>query len=105
MEGMNQYNYRQNKSLRTIKPDWKGTPVDENNRFVNQEFPFVLNYRELLKWTFQRNPQRAEKKKDSFRLVHRDDALFLQHNKDCIVWLGHSTFFLRLNGINMLIDP
>jgi L-ascorbate metabolism protein UlaG (beta-lactamase superfamily) len=102
---MNHFNYTQNEALLTIKSDWKGTPVDQNNRFANQEFPFVLGLADVLKWKFKRNPQEEEKKTDSFRLVHRDDTSFLQHDKDCIVWLGHSTFFIRLNRINLLIDP
>ena len=97
--------YTQNDALRTIKSDWKGTPVDAAHRFVNEEFPFVPRLPEVLKWTFQRNLQRAEKKTDPFRLVHQDDTTFLQHNKDCLVWLGHATFFMRLNGVNLLIDP
>jgi L-ascorbate metabolism protein UlaG (beta-lactamase superfamily) len=102
---MNHFAYTENKLLRTIKPDWKGTPLDRNHRFVNDEFPFVPQLPEVLKWTFQTNPQRAEKKADDFRLAYRDDTTFLQHQKDCLVWLGHSTFFIRLNGINLLIDP
>jgi L-ascorbate metabolism protein UlaG (beta-lactamase superfamily) len=97
--------YIQNDNLRTIKSDWKGTPLDKDSRFVNSEFPFVLPIQEVLKWTFERNPQREEKKSDTFRLVHKDDKTFLQHDRDCLVWLGHSTFFLRLNGVNLLIDP
>ncbi|MDB5256492.1 MAG: hypothetical protein JWM14_1187 [Chitinophagaceae bacterium] len=98
-------NYTQNDTLHTIKSAWKGTPVDPDNRFMNAEFPFVPKFGELLKWTFERNPQREEKKSDGFKLVHRDDQTFLQHHQDCLVWLGHSTFFLRLNGVSLLIDP
>ena len=52
-----------------------------------------------------RNPQKQEKQLDTFRpgLVH--DPSFLRHDADCIVWLGHATFFIRLNGVNLLIDP
>ena len=102
---MKNYAYIQNDKLRTIKSDWKGTPLDKNNRFMNHEFPFVPKFADVLKWSVERNPQRDEKKADPFRLVHRDDKTFLQHDRDCLVWLGHSTFFLRMNGVNVLIDP
>ena len=52
-----------------------------------------------------RNSQRAEKKQDNFRLTPSNDTTFQSHKNDCIIWLGHATFFIRLNGINMLIDP
>lgn len=85
--------------------DWKGTPVDKNGRFVNHEFPHVYSFIELLKWKFQRNPQRAEKKADVWHpdVVHSDE--FLRSGADCIVWLGHASFFIRLGGVNILIDP
>lgn len=97
--------YEQNTELATIKPNWQGTPLDQSNCFVNEEFPFVPHLPDVLKWTFQRNPQREEKKADEFRLVHQHDQSFLQHKKDCLIWLGHSTFFIRLNGVELLIDP
>lgn len=92
-------------SLKTIKPDWKGNPVDRQNRFVNLEFPFRPAYADVAKWMFSRNPQREEKKRDTFRLSHINDPSFLERDQDCIVWLGHSSFFIRLNRVTMLIDP
>lgn len=97
--------YSRNPDLETIKPSWPGTPVDENNRFVNIEFPFVPKLPDVLKWVFSRNPQRKEKKQDTFRLKDLNDHSFLNHKRDCIVWLGHASFFIRLKGINILIDP
>lgn len=98
-------NYRSNPELKTIKAEWPGTPVDRNNRFVNEEFPFVPKLVDVFKWKTSRNPQRKEKKEDTFRLKRVSDTSFLTHYQDCIVWLGHATFFIRLSGVNMLIDP
>ena len=98
-------NYRSNPELKTIKAEWPGTPVDRNNRFVNEEFPFVPKLADVLKWMTSRNPQRSEKKEDTFRLKRVTDTSFLNNYQDCIVWLGHATFFIRLSGVNMLIDP
>ena len=98
-------NFIQNPALRTIKPEWKGTPIDVHGRFVNHEFPFNAPFSEVLKWQFGPKPQKQEKKNDTFRLTTREDTRFLHTQDDCIVWLGHATFFIRLNGVSLLIDP
>lgn len=77
----------------------------EEGCFVNEEFPFFPHFRDVLKWTFERNPQREEKRRDPFRLTVRSDKRFLQERQDCIVWLGHASFYIRLSGVVMLIDP
>src|SRR5690606_20163924 len=85
--------------------EWKGTPVDHRGRFVNHEHPFVNSFKELLRWQLMRNPQKEEKVKDTWRLdVVRDDS-FLDDKADCIVWLGHASFFIRLACQSILIDP
>ncbi|PSL24981.1 L-ascorbate metabolism protein UlaG (beta-lactamase superfamily) [Chitinophaga ginsengisoli] len=85
--------------------DWKGTPVDENGKFMNYEFPHKYSFSEFLKWRLQRNPQKAEKETDRWipDIVYNED--FLHSGKDCIVWFGHASFFIRLGGVNILIDP
>lgn len=97
--------FTSNPGLKTIKEQWLGTPIDPNNRFVNYEHAFTPNFKDVLKWQFSEKPQKDEKKKDTFRVAHFNDTTFLHSSSDCIVWLGHATFFIRLNGINLLIDP
>ncbi|WP_338815335.1 MBL fold metallo-hydrolase [Bernardetia sp. Wsw4-3y2] len=58
----------------------------------------------VLKWQLQTNPQKQEKKKENFKLETIQNNSFFEENKDCIVWLGHACFFIRLNGINFLTD-
>lgn len=60
---------------------------------------------DVLKWTFRRNPQRYEKAHDKFRLKVTNDASFINEKTDCIVWLGHATFYIRVAGIVLVIDP
>jgi len=85
--------------------EWKGTPVDHRGRFVNHEHPFINSFRELIKWQLMRNPQKEEKIKDAWRLeIFRDDS-FLEDKADCIVWLGHASFFIRIGGQSILVDP
>jgi hypothetical protein len=33
--------YKNNPDLPTIKPEWPGTPVDQKDRFMNHEYPFL----------------------------------------------------------------
>ena len=94
-----------NENLQTIRNDWQGNPVDEKNRFVNEEFPFLSKTIDVLKWSLSRNPQKEEKKNDAARLEVGDPTEFLESNKDGILWLGHAGFFIRLNGVNIITDP
>jgi L-ascorbate metabolism protein UlaG (beta-lactamase superfamily) len=94
-----------NPTLKTIKADWPGNLADGKDRFINHEFPFTPNFADVLRWMLTRNPQKQEKKEDTFRLNHVADLSFLHHQQDCIIWLGHASFFIRLGGKNVLIDP
>lgn len=100
-------NYTCNPSLSYIDLpfEWIGTPVDHKGRFVNHEFPFVESFSELIKWQTSRNPQKKEKKNDPWKLDVMHDGDFLNTTADCIVWLGHASFFIRISGVSMLIDP
>jgi L-ascorbate metabolism protein UlaG (beta-lactamase superfamily) len=97
--------YVNNPNLKNVNPDWPGTPVDENGRFVNHEFPFKQDFFKLLKWQLGRNPQAEEKRLDTERLEVLDPADFFNSERDGILWLGHASFFIRLNGKTMLLDP
>ena len=95
----------QNPELTTIKSGWQGTPVDEKGRFVNHEFPFLPKITNILKWTLSGNPQKQEKQNDTERLAVLDPAEFLNSERDGILWLGHASFFIRIGGKNILLDP
>ncbi|MDQ2745772.1 MAG: MBL fold metallo-hydrolase [Acidobacteriota bacterium] len=97
--------YAKNESLPTIKTDWRGTPVDEKNRFVNDEFPYLPKVSDLIKWQLSANPQKEEKAADDQRLEIKDPTAFLNSDADGILWFGHASFLIRLNGIVLLIDP
>jgi L-ascorbate metabolism protein UlaG (beta-lactamase superfamily) len=97
--------YVSNENLKTIKTGWRGTPVDEKDRFVNHEFPFLPKYTNMLRWALSANPQKEEKLNDTARLAVLDPAEFLASERDGILWLGHASFFIRLAGKNILLDP
>ena len=97
--------YIKNENLPTIRENWQGTPVDEKGRFVNAEFPFLPKLTELLQWQLGTNKFAEEKKNDTERLKVLDPSEFLQSEKDGILWLGHASVYLRLNGKTILIDP
>lgn len=97
--------YVKNENLPTVKADWKGTPVDQKERFVNAEFPFLPSTVDLLKWQFAANPQEEEKKNDTFRLNVQNPDEFLNSEKDGILWLGHASVLIRLGGKVVLLDP
>ena len=94
-----------NPDMKTILPNWRGTPVDKNGRFMNHEFPGTQSFGDALKWTFEKNPQKQIKKNDTWRMQVVKDDNFLNTKEDVIVLLGHSTIFIRLNGKRILIDP
>lgn len=94
-----------NPDLKTILPTWQGTPLDQDGRFMNHEFPFIHKFGTVFKWMTQKNPQKQLKKNDTWKMsVVRDDS-FLNTAEDVIVALGHATFFIRLAGKRIIIDP
>jgi L-ascorbate metabolism protein UlaG (beta-lactamase superfamily) len=97
--------YKRNDELTTIKPGWPGTPVDQKERFMNHEFPFLPSMVDLLKWKLGGNKLENEKEKDQGRLEVKDPGPFLRSDEDGIMWLGHASFYIRLGGIAILTDP
>jgi L-ascorbate metabolism protein UlaG (beta-lactamase superfamily) len=89
----------------TVRAGWRGTPVDQRGRFVNDEFPFLPKTRDLLRWQLSSNPFEEEKENDNFRPEVKDPSEFLASGDDGILWLGHASFYIRLAGKGILIDP
>lgn len=95
-----------NPALPTLAPaSYQGVPVDEKGRFVNLQYPFEASFREVWKWQTSRNPHREFKKKDTWRIPVISNASALETQDDCLVWLGHASWYLHLNGFRILIDP
>ena len=87
-----------NPDLKTIMPSWEGTPLDQDGKYMNHEFPFIHKFGTVFRWMTQKNSQNAFKKSDTWQMpVVKDDG-FLNSKDDMIVPFGHATFFVRLNG-------
>lgn len=97
--------YVRNEQKPTLKPGWKGNPVDQRGRFMNDEFPYLPRTASLLKWQTSANRFKAEKEADTYRPDVVDPSAFLAGDQDGILWLGHASFFVRLAGKGILIDP
>jgi L-ascorbate metabolism protein UlaG (beta-lactamase superfamily) len=94
-----------NDELPVIKPDWPGNLIDQRERFINEEFPFLPKTRDLLAWQLSGNKFKEGKRNDTARVEVRDPSAFLAGQHDGILWLGHASFFIRLNGVSILTDP
>lgn len=94
-----------NPALPFIIDDYPGNPISESGRFRHPDYPFELTWKDVLKWKSKPNPYAKAKKKETWRPKVINDDSFLRSNNDLFVWLGHASFFFRLNGKNILIDP
>jgi L-ascorbate metabolism protein UlaG (beta-lactamase superfamily) len=97
--------YTSNPVLATVKPDWKGTPLDQDGLFMNYEYPWKLDFGNVLKYIMHHNPQKEFKKHDTWKIPVIKDDQWLTDPSDKIVWFGHASFFIQLSGIRILIDP
>lgn len=81
------------------------TPMDKDGRYVNLNHPYHPSLLKLLKWKFQRNPFKTEKAllQPVIPIHHQLD--WMKGDEDILIWLGHSSFYIRISGIQILIDP
>ncbi len=101
---MNKVKYVSNPNLESVKQDFKGNAMIDNiysNYTVKAKAPLW----DVIKWKLSINPQKKEKEKDTFCLKTEKDLSFLNNKRDVMVWLGHSFFYIRLNGIIYVTDP
>ncbi|MFD2036917.1 MBL fold metallo-hydrolase [Belliella marina] len=99
--------YLSNPELDTTppNPDWKGSPLDENGKFTNLYHPFESSLKDVLKWKLSKNPQKKEKKEDKRELPKTDQTFDFSTQEDYLIWLGHATYLIRIDGITFITDP
>lgn len=96
--------FRRNEALRTIRPGYAGNKLI-GKEFCNGEVLFEPKLSTVIRWQLTANPQKEEKKLDTWvpNVVPCAEAFF--SNEDMLVWLGHACFLLRVKGVSLLFDP
>ena len=101
---MAKINFVSNHQLKTILPGWKGTPMI-SGRFIDPGKRFSGSFMKFLRWQFSKKEKKQEKKNDTWRLKVHNGNDFLNTKDNCIVWLGHASFFIQINGVRIITDP
>jgi L-ascorbate metabolism protein UlaG (beta-lactamase superfamily) len=96
--------YVRNENLATIKEGYAGNAVHKGV-FMNYENVPLPTFWRVMKWQMQTNPQKLEKKQDTwFPEVIKNNSMFAD-KRDKIVWLGHASFLITSGGTTFLTDP
>lgn len=104
------YKTLNNPKLKTIKKGYDGNPM-ENHQFIN---PYTVNnpsadhgLSDILKWRLSDNPYKLEKEKEKsmpgLEVIHANKLP--ETEQDYILWLGHASFVIQINGKRLLTDP
>ena len=93
-----------NEALATVRPDYSGNKLF-GSEFANGAELFEPSFSTLLKWQLTANPQKEEKKRDAWAPAVVDCTAALEAKDDVLIWLGHSCFWLRIEGVTLLFDP
>ncbi|UOQ96354.1 MBL fold metallo-hydrolase [Hymenobacter sp. 5317J-9] len=96
--------FLRNDALPTVRPGYPGNKLF-GNEFANGEELFEPSFATVLKWQLEANPQKAEKKADTWAPAVVDCTAAFSSTDDMLVWLGHSCFLLRAAGVTLLFDP
>lgn len=98
--------YLKNEKLKTIKLHWPGNFVNKGE-FHNLGKAVNTSFTKVIKWKLSANPQREEKKNDKWlpEIITQNNNTLAQEKGDFIMWLGHATFLIRINGKTILTDP
>jgi L-ascorbate metabolism protein UlaG (beta-lactamase superfamily) len=96
--------YIKNEKLPVILDCWKGNP-HTGKRFFDPLKRWSGSFSKFWKWQTSPKPKAKEKKADKWKVTTIKDKAFLKSKEDGIVWLGHASFFMRLNGVQIITDP
>ncbi|WP_046242951.1 MBL fold metallo-hydrolase [Hymenobacter terrenus] len=100
----NRISYLRNEALPTVRPGYPGNKLF-GNQFANGEELFEPRFATVLKWQLSTNPQKEEKKHDTWTPELVDCTAAFSATEDMLVWLGHACFLLRVGGVSLLFDP
>ncbi|MGD8192217.1 MBL fold metallo-hydrolase [Brevibacillus ginsengisoli] len=76
-------------------------------RYANlDDVSVTKTFAEVRKW---RKERKAKPKDLSYTVPSEDgiDYAWIRNNREqtSVIWIGHATFFIQVNGLNILIDP
>lgn len=103
LKGQNMVTYKINSDLLLVKSDWKGNVVI-NGKYQNDTIPESAPFFDVIKWKLSKNPQKKEKKAEQYSLTAEPVGNF-DDNGDKVIWLGHATFFIQIDGVRIITDP
>ncbi|GAB3298425.1 MBL fold metallo-hydrolase [Hymenobacter humi] len=101
---MAKISYLRNDKLPTVRPGYPGNKLF-GDAFANGEDLFKPSFANVLKWQLSTNPQKEEKKQDTWVPAVVDCNAAFSATEDLLVWLGHASFLLRVQGKTLLFDP
>ncbi|GAL86582.1 hypothetical protein MYP_3812 [Sporocytophaga myxococcoides] len=90
--------------MHTLKVGYPGNLLIDGE-FTNSNTKEENSFLKVLKWKFSKNPQRAEKKKENYKVATIPNYNFINSDQNMIVWLGHSTFYIQIDNVKILTDP
>ncbi len=96
--------FLRNDALPTVRAGYPGNKLF-GAEFANGEELFEPRLATLLKWQLAVNPQKEEKKLDTWTPAVVDCSAAFSATEDMLVWLGHAGFLLRVAGVTLLFDP
>lgn len=99
-----------NTALKTLKSGYSGNPI-KDGLFIN---PYTANdpsanhgFGDILKWRLSDKPYKAEKEREKtlpgLKVIHSNTLPAT--DQDYILWLGHASFLIQIDGKRLLTDP
>lgn len=96
--------YLKNERLPVVKPGYRGNKLIDG-KFANGDSLYQPEFSNVIKWKLTKNPQRKEKEADIYTPSVHSGSDFVNSQEDMIVWLGHASFLIRLEGVTFITDP
>lgn len=94
-----------NSSLPFVKANFNGNRVNDD-QFTNYPYPDPdASFKKVIQWKLSPNPQKQEKKADTFKLVPQFLPQLPEAPHSYLIWLGHATFLIKLGEVTILTDP
>jgi L-ascorbate metabolism protein UlaG (beta-lactamase superfamily) len=101
----NQEVYLKNPLLKTIRPDFPGNTL-RNGQFNETYMSNIANTPwPLIRWQLSRNPKKLLKRQEHYALTVRPVTTLPDSKRDYLIWLGHASFLLHINGRTLITDP